>query len=46
METLNEIISLVKELPNDMDLGKAIRKIIDEYNEDKKKPPFTEDYTQ
>lgn len=41
-----KIVDLTKEKPNDMDLGKAIRVIIEGYNEEVKKPPFTEDYTQ
>lgn len=41
-----KITKLTKEIPNDMDLGKMVRKLIEEHNEKTKKPPFTSDYTQ
>jgi hypothetical protein len=41
-----KIINMTKEKPNDMELGKAVRTLIEDYNEAVKKPPFTEDYTQ
>lgn len=42
----NMIIDMVNSKPNDMDLGKAVRQLIEEYNEAVKRPPFTDDYTQ
>ena len=41
-----QVVKLSNELPNDMDLGKEVRKLISEYNENINKPPFTDDYTQ
>lgn len=41
-----KIIEMVEQNHNDMDLGKAVRKLISDYNEAAKKPPFTDDYTQ
>jgi len=41
-----KIVEMVEKKPNDMDLGKAVRKLIEDYNEAVKKPPFTDDYTQ
>jgi len=40
------IVEMVNDKPNDMDLGKAVRKLINEYNNEINKPPFTEDYIQ
>jgi hypothetical protein len=39
------IANIANETPNDMDLGKQVRLIIEKYNE-QPKAPFTEDYTQ
>lgn len=41
-----KVIKLAKEKPNDMELGKAIRTLINDYNNGKIDPPFTWDYTQ
>lgn len=45
-KTLTDIIKMVSEIPNDMDLGKAVRELIKSYTEAESKPPFTDDYTQ
>jgi hypothetical protein len=42
----SDIMTLVDKLPNDQELGAAVRKRIEKYRENKGKPPFTEDYTQ
>lgn len=39
------IANMANETPNDMDLGKRVRQIIEKYNE-QPKAPFTDDYTQ
>lgn len=44
-EKYNKILKLVGELPNDMDLGKAIRTLVSA-EVVKPKPPITDDYIQ
>ena len=41
-----KVINLTNELPNDTDLGKVIRALVSEHNENEKKSPFTDDYIQ
>jgi hypothetical protein len=41
-----KVLKLASELPNDMDFGKEVRKIVSEHNENAMKPPFTDDYIQ
>ena len=42
----SDIMTLVDKLPNDQELGAAVRKKIAEYREKSSRPPFTDDYTQ